>query len=84
MATSVEKIERKGGRPKRETVVVRVKLRLHPGEDDDLIGFFASLPERGRARAVIGALRTGNINQVLVDEGIDDDQMADDFEGWLR
>ena len=75
---------RKGGRPRRETVVVRVKLRLHPGEDDDLIDFFASLPERGRARAVIGALRTGDINQVLVDEGIDDDQMADDFEGWLR
>ena len=81
---SVQENRRKGGRPKKETVVVRVKLRLHPGEDDDLIDFFASLPERGRARAVIGALRTGNINQVLVDEGIDDDQMADDFEGWLR
>jgi hypothetical protein len=80
----VEEKKRKGGRPRRETVVVRVKLRLHPGEDDDLIDFFASLPERGRARAVIGALRTGNINQVLVDEGIDDEQMADDFEGWLR
>jgi hypothetical protein len=80
----VEEDKRKGGRPRRETVVVRVKLRLHPGEDDDLIDFFASLPERGRARAVIGALRTGDINQVLVDEGIDDDQMADDFEVWLR
>ena len=84
MAMSVQDNRRKGGRPRRATVVVRVKLRLHPGEDDDLIDFFASLPERGRARAVIGALRTGNINQVLVDEGIDDDQMADDFEGWLR
>ena len=84
MAMYVEENKRKGGRPRRETVVVRVKLRLHPGEDDDLIDFFASLPERGRARAVIGALRTGNINQVLVDEGIDDDQMADDFEGWLK
>ena len=84
MATSVEKTKRKGGRPRRETVVVRVKLRLHPGEDDDLIAFFASLPERGRARAVIGALRSGDIHQVLADEGIDDDQMADDFEGWLR
>jgi hypothetical protein len=84
MATRIEQSGRKGGRPRRETVVVRVKLRLHPGEDDDLIAFFASLPERGRARAVIGALRTGNINQVLIDEGIDDDQMADAFEGWLR
>jgi len=83
MAMRVEE-KCKGGRPRRETVVVRVKLRLHPGEDDDLIDFFASLPERGRARAVIGALRTGDIHQVLVDEGIDDEQMADDFEGWLR
>ena len=84
MAMHVEEEKHKGGRPRRETVVVRVKLRLHPGEDDDLIDFFASLPERGRARAVISALRTGDIHQVLVDEGIDEDQMADDFEGWLR
>ena len=79
-----EKCKRTGGRPRRETIVVRVKLRLHPGEDDDLVEFFASLPERGRARAVVRALRTGSVNQVLREEGIDDDQMADDFEGWLR
>ena len=73
------------GRPRRETVVVMVKLRLHPGEDDDLIDFFASLPDRGRARAVITALRTGNISQVLIDEGLDDDQMAEDMLGsFLR
>ena len=73
------------GRPRRETVVVMVKLRLHPGEDDDLIDFFASLPDRGRARAVITALRTGNISQVLIDEGLDDDQMAEDLLGsFLR
>ena len=84
MATRVEQSRRKGGRPRRETVVVRVKLRLHPGEDDDLIDFFASLPKRGRARAVIGALRSGDIRQVLVEEGIDEDQMADAFEGWFR
>jgi len=84
MAMRVEQNNRKGGRPRRETVVVRVKLRLHPGEDDDLIDFFASLPKRGRARAVIGALRSGDIRRVLIDEGIDEDQMADAFEGWLR
>ena len=73
------------GRPRRETVVVMVKLRLHPGEDDDLIDFFASLPDRGRARAVMTALRTGDISQVLVDEGLDDDQMAEDMlESFLR
>ena len=74
----------KGGRPRRETVVVRVKLRLHPGEDDDLIDFFASLPHRGRARAVTAALRTGSVNLVLLEEGIDDNQMGEDFERWLR
>ena len=73
------------GRPRRETVVVMVKLRLHPGEDDDLIDFFASLPDRGRARAVMTALRTGSINQVLIEEGLDDDQMAEDMLGsFLR
>ena len=81
---SVLEHQRRGGRPRRETVVVRVKLRLHPGEDDDLIDFFASLPDRGRARAVVGTLRTGNVNQVLAEEGIDDDQMGDDLEKWLR
>jgi hypothetical protein len=81
---SVQERRGKGGRPRRETIVVRVKLRLHPGEDDDLIDFFASLPKRGRARAVASALRTGNVSQVLVEEGIDDDQMADDLERWLK
>lgn len=75
----------RGGRPRRETVTVWLKLRLHPGEDDDLIDFFASLPERGKARAVVMALRTGDIHQVLADEGLDDDQMAEDMLGnFLR
>jgi hypothetical protein len=75
----------RGGRPRRETVIVWLKLRLHPGEDDDLIDFFASLPEGGRARAVVMALRTGDIGQVLADEGLDDDQMAEDMlENFLR
>jgi hypothetical protein len=75
---------RRRGRPRQDTVVVRIKLRLHPGQDDDLIAFFAAIPDRGRAQAVIRALRTGDTGQALVDEGLDDDQMADDFEGWLR
>ena len=75
----------RGGRPKKETTIVQISLSLHPGEDDDLIDFFASLPKRGRAKAVVAALRTGNIQQVLVDEGIDDDQMAEDMlESFLR
>ncbi len=76
---------KRGGRPRRETITVWLKLRLHPGEDDDLIDFFASLPERGRARSVLAALRTGNIAQVLTDEGLDDDQMAEDMlDSFLR
>ena len=75
----------RGGRPRKETILVQISLSLHPGEDDDLIDFFASLPERGRARAVLVALRTGNIQQALVDVGIDDDQMAEDMLGsFLR
>jgi hypothetical protein len=66
-----------GGRPRQETTVVQISLSLHPGEDDDLIAFFASLPQRGRARAVIAALRTGNIGRALAGEGLDDDQMAE-------
>jgi hypothetical protein len=83
MSNTIRK--KRAGRPRRETVVVMVKLRLHPGEDDDLIDFFASLPDRGRARAVMTALRTGSINQVLIEEGLDDDQMAEDMLGsFLR
>ena len=74
----------RGGRPRRDTVVVRIALSLHPGEDDDLIDFFASLPKGGRTKAVMTALRTGSINQVLVEEGLDDDQLADAFSEWLR
>lgn len=75
----------RGGRPRRETVIVQLSLSLHPGEDDDLLGFFASLPVRGRARAVMAALRTGDIQQALAEQGLDDDQMAEDMLGsFLR
>lgn len=42
-----------------ETVRVDLTLSLTPGEDDDLIAWFASLPPRKRATAVITRLRTG-------------------------
>jgi hypothetical protein len=76
--------QNRGGRPRRDTVVIRIALSLHPGEDDDLIDFFASLPKGERARAVMTALRTGDIDQVLVEEGLDDDQLADALSEWLR
>ncbi len=64
MRSKDEQSKNLGGRPKRETVVIRLSLRLHPGEDDDLINFFAFLPYGGRAKGVMTALRTGNINRV--------------------
>ena len=38
---------------------VHLKLRLYPGEDDDLIAFFESIPSGLRAVKVKGALRSG-------------------------
>jgi hypothetical protein len=42
-----------------ETVRVDITLSLTVGEDDDLITWFAQLPPRSRAAAVISRLRTG-------------------------
>jgi len=39
--------------------IVHVKLRLYPGEDDDLIAFFDQSLPRLRAAAVKLALRSG-------------------------
>lgn len=40
-------------------VIVPIKLTLHPGEDDDLIDWFAGNPVRLRSAAVKAALRGG-------------------------
>jgi len=39
--------------------IVHVKLRLYPGEDDDLIAFFEAALPRLRAAMVKQALRSG-------------------------
>ena len=64
-----------GGRPPlpEQTVVVRVALFLRPGEDDDLIAFFAPVPVRRRAGAVKQALRSGKLQVNLDDLPSDDD-----------
>lgn len=38
---------------------MNVKMRLYPGEDHDLIEFFASIPRRLRAGMVKQGLRSG-------------------------
>jgi hypothetical protein len=49
-----------------------VKFHLRPGEDDDLIRFFADLPPRQRAAALKVALRSGGMARAAV-EGLPDD-----------
>jgi len=50
------------GRPRSaraaSAILVRVKLRLYPGEDDDLIAFFNEIAPGNRAATVKGALRS--------------------------
>jgi hypothetical protein len=55
----------KRGRPRSERAanarIVRVTLRLYPGEDDDLIGFFGDVATGLRATSVKRALREGRV-----------------------
>jgi len=74
---------RKRGRPRRETVIIQVKLRLHPGEDDDLIVFFAGLPPRSRASAAKTAMRSGNLVPGTAGDEVDDEVIADALEDFL-
>ena len=58
---------------------MRIKLRLYPGEDDDLIAFSASVPHTLRATTVKRALRSGGLGQD--DEATDaDDDLLDPLE----
>ncbi len=51
------------GRPRSDRAasaqIVRLKLRLYPGEDDDLLDFFEAIPSGLRAACVKRALRGG-------------------------
>jgi hypothetical protein len=58
-----------------ETVVVQIKLRLHPGQDDDLLEWFGQMPRRLRAPAVKAALRAGGMALVAADVP-DDEEIA--------
>jgi hypothetical protein len=54
---------KKRGRPCRlDTHEFFLHLRLHPGEDDDLIAFFQSIPPRQRVNALKTALRAGGFS----------------------
>lgn len=65
------------GRPRSSrataATIIRVKLRLYPGEDDDLIVFFDSIPYRLRATMVKQALRSGTQTSNEESTAVDDE-----------
>ena len=62
--------------PRAESVrIVRIKLRLYPSEDDDLIAFFGGIPTGLRAASVKLALRSGMENTEGQAQDQDDELM---------
>ena len=57
------------------TVRVSLKLSLRPGQDDDLLNFFAHIPPERRAAAVCQALRAGGMQTVELDQAAEDDEL---------
>lgn len=55
--------------------VIRIKLRLYPGEDDDLIAFSQGIPTGLRAASVKIALRSGVKREPDIHESQDDNLM---------
>ena len=72
-------------RPRFDGVIhtVRLTLRLREGEDDDLISFFEQLGDRGRARAVIQALRNGGLVVSGDEAGDEDDELYASLDGMM-
>lgn len=68
------------GRPKlaQPPKIYFIKLRLYPGQDDDLIAFLTGVPCRLRSAAVKGALRTGRLGAGTRLDGLPaDDDLAE-------
>ena len=61
------------------SVIVKIKLSLHPEYDTDLIEFFDSIPSYKRSQVVKSVLRGGNIIPVSVEDEDIDDLMNDLF-----
>ena len=76
---------RRRGRPRSAraaaAVVVPLKLRLYPGEDDDLIAFFEGLPAGLRAAGVKSALRSGQLDSGAV--GPAEDELVDALDALM-
>lgn len=73
------------GRPRLDVNVHRfhVNLTLREGEDDDLITFFSSIPDRHRVAAIKMALRSGNMQLAMATDLPDDEELADALDELL-
>jgi hypothetical protein len=74
------------GRPRSDRAAsakaINIKLRLYPGEDDDLILFFDSIPQRLRAIMVKQALRSGTQSSHS-DEPPDEEELLDALDSLI-
>ncbi len=68
------------GRPRKEgrPVVVHIRLRLWPGEDDDLIRLLSA--PRARARLVKAALRGADLSRLAAPSGPSEEEILDAFD----
>ena len=63
-------------------MVMRIKLRLYPGEDDDLIALFAAIPRGVRAAMVKQGLRAG-VQNTDQDPSFDDEEFFDALDAFI-
>ncbi len=74
---------RRGRRPLAvRPIILKPYLSLHPGEDDDLIAFFALYPTRLHGAVIKQALRSGKI-QVQLTELPSDQEVEAALDGLL-
>ena len=62
--------------------IVHIKLRLYPGEDDDLVAFFDGIFPRLRAAMVKQALRSG-VAGPLADGDSPEDEVLDALDAFV-
>ena len=63
--------------------IINIKMRLYPGEDDDLIGFFACIPHRLRAELVKQGLRSG-VAAPSRDSLCEEDELFDVLDSFMH
>ena len=76
----------KRGRRKAERPSLQflIHLRLREGDDEDLIAFLRSIPNRRRAAAIKSALRAGGVQSTGVKDMEDDEELAASVDDFLK